>query len=120
MNHVRLALCLCSVVPSSAFTHGPRPHHLALKGVRRAYTVLIERDTAKPGAADAEDDKPARGADYYQGMLQSSLDFRSEEDLDNVTPNLKLVLGSSTIILLLCALFVLSNPPPPEGFASTM
>ena len=37
-----------------------------------------------------------RGQEYYQGMLNSPLDFRADEDLDNITPNMKLVMGASS------------------------
>ena len=68
-------------------------------------------------AQGVDDDSLKRGQEYYSGMLQSPLDFRADEDLDNVTPNIKLVLGVSAFLIGLTALFLLGNAPPPASYS---
>ena len=51
--------------------------------------------------------------EYLKGMFESDLEFRSDENLDNLTPSIKFAATGTVIIFGLCAAFVLANPPPP-------
>ena len=58
-----------------------------------------------------------RGSEYYKGMLNSPLDARSDEDLDNVTPNLKFVAIATVAVVSFIGAFLASNEPPPASFS---
>ena len=76
--------------------------------------------TPRCAAADEEGDggDSTRGAGYYEGMISSPLDARADEELDNITPNIKFVGIASIAIFGLCAAFVLANPPPTGSLVS--
>ena len=74
------------------------------------------RACATDGSKEPSEDAAQRGQEYYQGMLNSPLDFRADEDLDNITPNMKLVMGASSFAILLTAIFILGNAPPPTSY----
>lgn len=85
----------------------------------RGASLLISRcrdvRCAADGDSGGDTESPADSQGYYEGMLKSPLDFRSDEDLDNITPNIKFVAISTLVIFGLCAAFVLANPPPPAS-----
>ena len=45
------------------------------------------------------------GAEYFEGMIASPLDARADENLDNLTPNIKLVGGATLVSALLVGAF---------------
>jgi len=46
---------------------------------------------------------------HTQGMVESPLDFRSDETLDNLTPNLKLLGGATAVSFALVGAFLAAN-----------
>ena len=65
-----------------------------------------------------EEPRPEKTDGYLEGMFTSALDFRSDEELDNLTPNVKFVAGSALVVVALLGLFVASNAPPPAAYTS--
>ena len=54
---------------------------------------------------------------YFRGLVESPLDFREDEQLDNITPNVKLVVAVATICMALVGAFVALNlEPPPASY----
>jgi hypothetical protein len=54
---------------------------------------------------------------YFRGLVESPLDFREDEQLDNITPNVKLVVAVATICMGLVGAFVALNlEPPPASY----
>ena len=51
----------------------------------------------------------AGGAEYFEGMIASPLDARADENLDNLTPNIKLVGGATLVSALLVGAFLAAN-----------
>ena len=102
-------MLLCLALSSAAFQH--QPVRLSASKAQAPLRFL------PPVLAEQEDE--ARPTGYYEGMISSPLDARSDEDLDNITPNLKLVLGSTAVVAALCVAFVLSNEPPPASLPLT-
>eukprot|EP00802_Teleaulax_amphioxeia_P021981 Tamp_22387.p2 GENE.Tamp_22387~~Tamp_22387.p2 ORF type:complete len:163 (-),score=20.31 Tamp_22387:152-640(-) len=49
---------------------------------------------------------------YYQGFLTE--DRKDAAELDNLTPNIKLALSASALLLAAVGLLILANPPPPS------
>ena len=61
-----------------------------------AHPTMARRSCIATMAAEPERDVPTttRDRSYYEGMLKSDLSFRSEENLDNVTREQRLMLAS--------------------------
>lgn len=54
---------------------------------------------------------------YFRGLVESPLDFREDEQLDNITPNVKLVMAVATVCMALVGAFVALNlEPPPASY----
>ena len=54
---------------------------------------------------------------YFRGLVESPLDFREDEQLDNITPNVKLVVAVAIICMGLVGAFVALNlEPPPASY----
>ena len=109
---MRAMLVLLATACASAYRLPDAPPRGASLLISRCRGVRCAGD-GDGGGSDMED--VSRDSQYYEGMLRSPLDFRSDEELDNITPNVKFVAGSTVVIFALCAAFVLANPPPPAS-----
>ena len=112
-----LALVL-TLLGTSAVAALRVPLHASLHAASSSRCRVGTPTAAEDGAGDEERLLSTDSPEYFEGMLTSPLDARSDENLDNITPNLKLVAGATAIIFALCAAFVLGNPPPPASFVS--
>ena len=100
------AVCTCSPHPSSRSTLSSSSRH-------RLGVLRLEAPSSPPSPppeADADEERSKeRAGGYYQGMVSSPLDFRADEQLDNLTPNIKLVAGALGVCAALVAGFLAAN-----------
>ena len=100
------AVCTCSPHPSSRSTLSSSSRH-------RLGVLRLEAPSSPPSPppeADADEERSKeRTGGYYQGMVSSPLDFRVDEQLDNLTPNIKLVAGALGVCAALVAGFLAAN-----------
>ena len=103
------AVCTCSPHPSSRSTLSSSSRH-RLGVLRLEAPSSPPSPPSPPPEADADEERSKeRTGGYYQGMVSSPLDFRADEQLDNLTPNIKLVAGALGVCAALVAGFLAAN-----------
>ena len=86
------------------------PMSFPASALRGKATFLLDESSASllRGAA-APGTTRIGGAEYFEGMIASPLDARADENLDNLTPNIKLVGGATLVSALLVGAFLAAN-----------